>query len=216
MKKQHDKKKVPSRKYKPGDRVYLDAANIKTTHASNKLDAKFHGPFKVLEAVGKSAYKLELRPTWTIHPTFHESKLKPAHEPVFPKQKETQPRPPPDIINGEEEHEVEVVQKVRKKQGKREFLIKCKGLPQEEASWEPEEHMDNAKEAIKDFYKKNPTVTRQLPHPSLASTPSPSPPPSSVFTNHTHIHSIPLHPSPTALWLGQQGVPRRISPEIGA
>ncbi|KAF8676527.1 hypothetical protein AX14_004875 [Amanita brunnescens Koide BX004] len=162
MKKQHDKKKAPSRKYKPGDRVYLDAANIKTTHASKKLDAKFYGPFKVLEAVGKSAYKLELPPTWTIHPTFHESKLKPAHEPIFPKQKETQPRPPPNIINGEEEHEVEIIQKVRKKQGKREFLIKWKGLLQEEASWEPKEHMDNAKEAIKDFYKRNPTATQYL------------------------------------------------------
>src|SRR5580700_2821871 len=71
MKKHHDKKKTPLQKYKPGDRVYLDAANIKTTRASKKLDAKFHGPFKVLEAVGKSAYKLELPPTWTIYPTFH-------------------------------------------------------------------------------------------------------------------------------------------------
>ncbi|KAF8663356.1 hypothetical protein AX14_006995, partial [Amanita brunnescens Koide BX004] len=178
MKKQHDKKKVPSWKYKPGDRVYLDAANIKTTRASKKLDAKFHGLFKVLEAVGKSAYKLELPPTWTIHPTFHESKLKPAHEPVFPKQKETQPRPPPDIIDGEEEHEVETIQKVRKKQGKHEFLIKWKGLPQEEASWEPEEHMDNTKEAIKDFYKRNPTAIRRLPNPSFPSSPSSSPSPS--------------------------------------
>ena len=87
MKKQHDKRKNPSRKYKPGDRVYLDAAHIKTTCTSKKLDAKFHGPFKVLEAVGKSAYKLELPPTWTIHPTFHESKLKPTYEPIFPRQK---------------------------------------------------------------------------------------------------------------------------------
>jgi hypothetical protein len=99
MKKQYDKKVTPSRQYKLGDRVYLDAANIKTTRASKKLDAKFHGPFKVLEAVGKSAYKLELPSTWTIHPVFHESKLKLAPEPVFPKQKETQPRPPPDIID---------------------------------------------------------------------------------------------------------------------
>ena len=43
---------------------------------------------------------------------FHESKLKPAHELAFPKQKETQLRPLPDIIDGEEEHEVEIVQKV--------------------------------------------------------------------------------------------------------
>ncbi|KAF8675176.1 hypothetical protein AX14_005177 [Amanita brunnescens Koide BX004] len=105
MKKQHDKKVIPLQKYKLGDQVYLDAANIKTTRTSKKLDAKFHGPFKVLEAVGKSAYKLELPLTWTIHNTFHKSKLKLAHKLVFPKQKETQLRPPPDIIDGEEEHE---------------------------------------------------------------------------------------------------------------
>ncbi|KAF8696573.1 hypothetical protein AX14_001510 [Amanita brunnescens Koide BX004] len=198
MKKQHDKKKVPSRKYKLGDRVYLDVANIKTTRASKKLNAKFHGPFKVLEAVGKSAYKLELPPTWTIHPTFHKSKLKLAHEPIFPRQKEVQPRPPPDIIDREEEHEVETIQKVRKKQGKREFLIKWKGLPQEEASWEPEEHMDNAKEAIKDFYKRNPTAThRTIPHPSPPSSPSPSSSPRSSPV--TPASALPLYTP--HLWL---------------
>ena len=106
MKKQHDKKVVPSRQYKPGDRVYLDASKIKTTQASKKLDAKFHGPFKVLAVVGKSAYRLELPSTWQIHDVFHESKLKPASEPIFPIQKDTRPHPPPKIINGEEEHEV--------------------------------------------------------------------------------------------------------------
>ena len=73
MKKQHNKKVIPSRQYKLGDQVYLDASKIKTTRASKKLDAKFHRPFKVLIEVGKSAYKLELPPTWQIHDVFHES-----------------------------------------------------------------------------------------------------------------------------------------------
>ena len=103
----------PSQQYKPGDQVYLNATNVRTTCASKKLDTKFHGPFKVISAVRKSAYKLELPIGWTIHDMFHESKLKPAHEPQFLMQKETRPRPPPDIINGDEEHEVEEVKKVR-------------------------------------------------------------------------------------------------------
>jgi hypothetical protein len=119
MKRQHDKHVKPSRQYQPGDRVYLDASKIKTTRASKKLDAKFHGPFKVISAIGKSAYKLELPPGWGIHDVFHESKLKPAHEPQFPKQKETRPRPPPMIVDENEEHEVEEVQGVRNKQGKK-------------------------------------------------------------------------------------------------
>jgi hypothetical protein len=131
MKRQHDKHVKPSRQYQPGDRVYLDASKIKTTHASKKLDAKFHGPFKVISTVGKSAYKLELPTGWGIHNVFHESKLKPAHEPQFPKQKKMRLRPPPEIIDGNEEHEVEEVQGVWNKQGKKQFLMKWKGLPQE-------------------------------------------------------------------------------------
>ena len=69
--------------------MYLDASKIKTTRASKKLDVKFHGPFKVLATVGKSAYKLELPPTWQIHDIFHKSKLKLAPEPIFPIQKDT-------------------------------------------------------------------------------------------------------------------------------
>ena len=99
-----------------------------------------------------------------------------------------------DVINGEEEHEVEIIQKVRKKQGKREFLIKWKGLPQEEASWEPEEHMDNAKEAIKDFYKRNPTAThRTIPLPSPPSPPSPPPSTSPWSLLFTPASALPLY-----------------------
>ena len=132
MKWQHDKHMRPSRQYKPGDWVYLDAMNVRTTCASKKLNAKFHGPFKILLPVGRSSYKLELPTGWTIHDVFCESKLKPAHESQFLIQKETRPWPPPDIIDGNEEHKVEEVKKVHLKAGQKEFLIKWKGLPQEE------------------------------------------------------------------------------------
>jgi hypothetical protein len=172
MKKQHNKHIKPSRKYKPGNRVYLDASNIQTTCASKKLDAKFHRLFKVISAVGKSAYKLELPKGWLIHDTFHESKLKPVYELQFPKQKILRPRPPPEIIDGEEEHEVEEVQKVRLEAGKKKFLIKWKGLPQEENTWELEDNMKNARGAIRDFYKSHPNTIRNVyPLPSSPTSP---------------------------------------------
>jgi hypothetical protein len=98
----------------------------------------------VITAVGKLAYKLELPEGWLIHDTFNESKLKPAYEPQFPKQKKSRPRPPLEIINGEEEHEVEEIQKVRLEAGKKKCLVKWKGLPQEESTWESEDNMRNA------------------------------------------------------------------------
>jgi hypothetical protein len=152
--------------------VYLDASNIRTMRASKKLDTKFHGPFKIIKAIGKSAYKLELPEGWLIHNMFHESKLKPAYEPQFPKQKESRPRPPPEIINGEEEHEVEEVQKVCLEAGKKKFLVKWKGLPQEESTWESEDNMKNAQGAIRDFYKSHPNTIQNInPLPSSPSSP---------------------------------------------
>ena len=167
MKKQHDKNVIPSWQYKPGERVYLDASKIKTTRASKKLDTKFHGPFKVIAAVGKSAYKLKLPPTWQIHDVFHESKLKPAPEPIFPTQKDMRPWLPPEIINGEE-HKVAEVIRVQGPWGKWQFLVKWKGLPEEENSWEPEKHMENAQDVIWDFFKKkNSQPLHALKTPSI-------------------------------------------------
>ena len=40
MKQQHDKHVKPSQQYKPRDQVYLDATNVRMTHASKKLNAK--------------------------------------------------------------------------------------------------------------------------------------------------------------------------------
>jgi hypothetical protein len=182
--------------------VYLDAAKIKTTHASKKLDAKFHGPFKVISAVGKSAYKLELPPGWGTHDVFHESKLKPAHEPQFPKQKETRLRPPPEIIDGNEEHEVEEVQGVQNKQGKKQFLAKWKGLPQEESSWEPEENLKNARGTIRDFFKRAITeLDNDIPLPS----PSPS------LSPRLQDASPPIVPTPNGFFR-PRGTPAHLLP----
>ena len=80
---------------------------------------------------------------------------------------------------------------------KHEFLIKWKGLPQEEASWEPKEHMDNAKEAIKDFYKRNPMATHQ-------SIPLPSPPHCLHLPPPLGLYHSP-HPHP--LYVTTHGLP---------
>ncbi len=73
QKKAHDKG-VKSRSYAPGKKVGLNSKYIKTKR-NKKLESKFFGPFRVLHAVRKQAYKLELLAKWKIHNIFHVSLL---------------------------------------------------------------------------------------------------------------------------------------------
>ncbi len=73
QKRAHDKG-VKSRSYAPGEKIWLNSKYIKTKR-NQKLESKFFGPFQVLHAVGKQAYKLELSAKWKIHDVFYVSLL---------------------------------------------------------------------------------------------------------------------------------------------
>jgi len=56
----YNRRRTPAPVYKPGDRVYLDASDIKMTHLSPKLSHHQLGPFEIENQVGPSAYRLKL------------------------------------------------------------------------------------------------------------------------------------------------------------
>ena len=65
--------------------VLLDASDIWVNRASRKFAALCLGPFKVIEAVGKGAYRLELPPSLArLHPVFPVVKLFPLPNDPFP------------------------------------------------------------------------------------------------------------------------------------
>ncbi len=68
-------KRVKSQSYATADKVWLNSEYIKTKR-NKKLESKFFGPFRVLHALGKQAYKLELPTKWKIYNVFHVSLLK--------------------------------------------------------------------------------------------------------------------------------------------
>jgi hypothetical protein len=96
-------------KWPVGQKVYLEATNIKTDCPSKKLDDKRYGPFEILGKVSESSFKLKLLETWkAIHPVFHSSLLTEYREPRFVLQQK--PPPPPAVeVEGLPEYEVECI-----------------------------------------------------------------------------------------------------------
>ena len=86
----------------------MEATNLKTKRPSKKLDHKRFGPFKIIKQVGAATYQLQLPPTWTIHNTFNQDLLTKWVKPKYESQKKKAP-PPPDLIEGEMEYEVEKI-----------------------------------------------------------------------------------------------------------
>jgi len=56
----YNRKRTPAPMYKPGDQVYLDASDIKTTRPSSKLSHRKLRLFKIERRVGLLAYCLKL------------------------------------------------------------------------------------------------------------------------------------------------------------
>ena len=145
-----------------GDNVLLSTEHLslKDKDRTKKLLSKFIGPFTVKRIVSPVAYELDLPPSMKIHPVFHVSKLKPLKESVtsYPdRDLGIASRPPPELINddGEEEWAVERVLKERMvKRGKTtriEYLVKWRGYPEWENSWEPAKNLRHAQQAILDY-----------------------------------------------------------------
>ena len=56
MTRYYNRKRSPAPVFQPGDRVYLDTSDIKTTRLSPKLSHRRLGPFEIEHQVGPLAY----------------------------------------------------------------------------------------------------------------------------------------------------------------
>ena len=63
-------------KYNIRDFVYFNSWNIESTRLFKKLDWKFYGLYKMIEPIGKQAYKLKLSQIMKMYNVFHISLLK--------------------------------------------------------------------------------------------------------------------------------------------
>jgi Chromo (CHRromatin Organisation MOdifier) domain len=134
--------------------------NIKTAHPTTKLHTKHFGPFKITEVISPVTYRIQLPAQWKIHNTFHATLLHP-HK-AMELYRETFTEPPPNLIAGQEEWEVEDILASRH-QGcwkKLQYLIRWKGFSKAHNSWEPPENLENVHKAIRDFHQTHPKAIR--------------------------------------------------------
>lgn len=141
----HDMKKKadPHRKneeFEPGDTVYLNTRNIEF-NKTKKLDHLRLGPFRILEKISKTAYRLKLPKGRKIHTVFHVGLLHraPISTPVLKKW--------PTRPTKKKEYEVEEI--LDEDDGL--YLVKWKNYPSSENTWEPIENLHNAKKKLADF-----------------------------------------------------------------
>jgi len=122
-------------RYQEGDYVWLEGKHLRTNQPTAKLAARRHGPFQITQVLSPVNYKLELPTQWSIHPVFHIDLLTPYRE--TPMHGENFRRPPPDLVDGEEEYEVEKILDSRRfgRGRKLQYLVKWKGYPDSENQW---------------------------------------------------------------------------------
>ena len=126
-----------------------------------KLAPRRYGPFPIDKKLSPVTYRLKLPMAMKIHLVFHVDLLMQyretdAHGPNYKK-------PPPEIIEGEPEWEVEKIinSRLYGRYKKLQFLVRWKGFPPSEDSWVPEPDL-SAPDLVEDFYATHPHAPREL------------------------------------------------------
>jgi len=109
MKRYYNRCRTLAPVFNPGDKVFLDASDIRTTCPLQKLSHRRLGPFVVERRIGPMAYRLKLPYRMKqLHPVFNVVKLTPAPDDPITERK-TEDHLPPIVIDGEAEWEVEKI-----------------------------------------------------------------------------------------------------------
>jgi hypothetical protein len=121
-----------------GDWVWLRLLHRTTQsldlRSRRKLGPRYAGPFRVLERIGKLAYRLELPAGSRLHDVFNVGLLKayrgdpPSAPPALPPTSDGRLEPAPASVAR--------VLKAQQRRGVWHVLVHWTGLPEDEATWE--------------------------------------------------------------------------------
>ena len=137
--------------YKPFDKgqlLWLEGRNLRLGY-NKKITTKREGPFVITEVCRPVNFRLQLPGKWKITNIFHTSLLTPYQENET--YGENYLNPPPDVIEGQEEWEIE---RIFNHSGttNRRYQVKWKGYA--DMTWEPEENLEHSQDSIKDYWKR--------------------------------------------------------------
>ncbi len=156
-------------KFNVGDKVWLQAKQIKIHQQSAKLGPKQLGPYEVTEVRSDVDYKLALPPALRVHDVFHVDRLSPYKGNEINGQEA--PPPEPVTVEGEEEYEVDHIRDSKLFGRTLKYLVRWKGYGEGEDTWEPSKNLAHAPDKVKEFHSLNPGAPRKIEALIYASLP---------------------------------------------
>ena len=137
---------------------------------TSKLTQQYVGPFKVVERVGRLAYRLQIPQDWKIHDVFTIAQLEPCPAPDSDPFRRPYPDEPPPVstnqdgsINSEIERLINKRVVPRGKGFSTEYLVKWKGYGPQWDRWYNVKELQDAQELVKEYEDELSRITASLP-----------------------------------------------------
>lgn len=162
--KYYDRRREVAPSFEVDDLVLVSLENMKTQRPSKKLEVKRSGPYRILEKIGDSAYRVELPTSVKYHNVFHVSLLQKFNEPTLKGQ--TVELPGPIVVDdnlGDSWEVEEIIDSIRYRNNVR-YLVKWKGYEGiDSATWQSLIDLDGAMDLVEEFHAKFPEKSRAKP-----------------------------------------------------
>src|SRR6266436_836741 len=187
-------------KYKPfeeGQKVWLEATHLKTTHPTAKLSPRRYGPFEITKKLSHVVYRLRIPQQWKIHNVFHAALLTPYKE--MEEHRTNYHEPPPDVIEGKPEWEVEQIMGARhfRRSRRLQYRVRWVGYSDAHDTWETADDV-HASQLTADFWKGNQALARKLAYkPTPTNEKRTNSLSISLMTTHGSEHASQHHHHPS-------------------